>query len=53
MQQQQRRVWSAVGEKQARLHALIMRLARTHCFPPVAKECIAELNKKTKKNPKR
>lgn len=43
--QQHRAVECSLGET-ARLHALIMRLlAWTHCFPPVAREGIAELNK--------
>lgn len=46
IQQQHRAAECSLGEA-ARLHALIMRLlARTHCFPPVARGGIAELIKK-------
>lgn len=49
-QQQHRAVECSLGEA-ARLHALIMLLlAWTHCFPPVATEGIAELNKNKQTN---
>lgn len=44
--QQHRRVGECSSGEAARLHALIMRLlARTLCFPPVATDGIAELDK--------